>query len=55
MLELKNVNYSYGEFSLKDINVTAKEGEVVSLLGPSGCGKSTLLRNNNGIRRGMQR
>jgi NitT/TauT family transport system ATP-binding protein len=28
---------------LKNINVTIKKGEFVSILGPSGCGKSTLL------------
>ena len=30
--------------ALKDINLTIREGEFVSLLGPSGCGKSTVLR-----------
>ncbi|SDZ07474.1 ABC transporter ATP-binding protein SaoA [Tindallia californiensis] len=28
---------------LKDIDITIKEGEFVSLLGPSGCGKTTML------------
>ena len=28
---------------LKDINLTIKEGEFVSVMGPSGSGKSTLL------------
>jgi NitT/TauT family transport system ATP-binding protein len=30
--------------ALKDVNVSVKGGEFVSILGPSGCGKSTLLR-----------
>jgi ABC-type lipoprotein export system ATPase subunit len=30
-------------FILKDINLTIKEGEFVSIMGPSGSGKSTLL------------
>jgi NitT/TauT family transport system ATP-binding protein len=30
--------------ALKDVNLTIKQGEFVSLLGPSGCGKTTLLR-----------
>ena len=29
--------------ALKDINLTIKEGEILSVLGPSGCGKTTLL------------
>lgn len=30
--------------ALKDINLTVKNGEFVTILGPSGCGKTTLLR-----------
>lgn len=30
-------------FILKDVNLTIKEGEFVSIMGPSGSGKSTLL------------
>jgi len=29
--------------ALKDINLTLKQGELLSVLGPSGCGKTTLL------------
>ena len=29
--------------ALKDISVTLKKGELLTVLGPSGCGKSTLL------------
>ena len=48
MLELKNVSkwYNTGSnrtFILKDINLTVKEGEFISIMGPSGSGKSTLL------------
>ena len=30
--------------ALKDMNLTVREGDFISLLGPSGCGKSTALR-----------
>ena len=43
-LELKNVCKSYGDTEiLKDVNITLKEGELVSIVGPSGCGKSTIF------------
>ena len=29
--------------ALEDINLTIREGEIMSVLGPSGCGKTTLL------------
>ncbi len=48
MIELKNIYKSVkvgGEkvFLLRDINLTIKEGEFISIMGPSGSGKSTLL------------
>lgn len=48
MLELKHISkwYNVGgkpTFILKDINLTIKAGEFVSIMGPSGSGKSTLL------------
>lgn len=48
MIELKHISkwYQVGgkpTFILKDINLTIKEGEFVSIMGPSGSGKSTLL------------
>lgn len=48
MLELKHI-YKWVNtgnnrtFILKDINLTVKEGEFISIMGPSGSGKSTLL------------
>src|SRR6201991_290362 len=48
MIELKHVSKwitvgGVRTFLLKDINLTIKEGEFVSIMGPSGSGKSTLL------------
>ncbi len=45
ILEMKHVKKDFGDTKvLKDINLSVKEGEVVSIIGPSGSGKSTLLR-----------
>lgn len=51
MISFDNVSYMYskGQESLKDINLTVNEGEVVLVCGPSGCGKSTLVRCVNGL------
>lgn len=50
MLEIKNVRKSFGNKEiLKGIDLSVKEGEIISVLGPSGCGKSTLLNTIAGI------
>ena len=44
-LTVTQLNKSYGPTGIfQDIEFSAEEGELVTLLGPSGCGKSTLLR-----------
>ena len=51
MINFDNVFFKYnkGEDSLKGINLTINNGEVVLVCGPSGCGKSTLVRCVNGL------
>jgi spermidine/putrescine transport system ATP-binding protein len=45
LIELKNINKSFGEFvALDSINLYIRNNEFVTLLGPSGCGKTTILR-----------
>src|SRR5690625_440677 len=46
--DAKNVNVFYGKIhTLKDVNLTVYEKEVVAIIGPSGCGKSTFLKTLN--------
>lgn len=50
LMELKNIHKSFDKTEvLSGINLTIKEGEILSVLGPSGCGKSTLLKIIAGI------
>lgn len=44
MIQATNIRKSYGNLEvLKDVNLSIKSGEVVSIVGPSGAGKTTLL------------
>ena len=47
-MDILNINHlrkSFGDLEvIKDISITVKEGEVLSIIGPSGSGKSTVLR-----------
>ena len=49
-LTLDNINMSFGShYVLKNINLSVKDGEFVTILGPSGSGKSTLFHLIGGI------
>jgi nitrate/nitrite transport system ATP-binding protein len=53
-IEINNVTVSFksqkGTFTaIKDISLTVKKGEIVSLIGHSGCGKSTLMNTISGM------
>lgn len=47
LIEFKDVSFKYNdsdEYVLKDINFTAKPGEVTAIIGSTGSGKSTLVQ-----------
>ena len=55
VLEVKNLSREIARQGrepfvvFKNINLTVRDGEFISILGPSGCGKTTLLRVINGL------
>jgi iron complex transport system ATP-binding protein len=50
MLEARGLNFSYGKKQiLKNVQLTADKGQIISLIGPNGSGKSTLLRCLSGL------
>ncbi|MFB9770177.1 amino acid ABC transporter ATP-binding protein [Lactiplantibacillus modestisalitolerans] len=52
MLELKNITKRFGDRTIiKDLNLTVRDGEILSIVGPSGAGKTTLLRCITGLER----
>ena len=48
VIELRDLHKNFGDLHvLKGVNLTARKGEVISLIGSSGSGKSTMLRCAN--------
>lgn len=43
-IEMKAVSKNYGDFAVKNVNLTVPKGSVVGLVGRNGAGKSTLIK-----------
>jgi ABC-type Fe3+/spermidine/putrescine transport system ATPase subunit len=49
-VELLGIGKLYGNtHAIRDVSLTVKEGEFLSVVGPSGCGKTTMLRMISGF------
>ncbi|MGV8983287.1 ABC transporter ATP-binding protein [Clostridium sp.] len=44
VLEVKNLNKSYGDFCLNGLNLKLEKGYVMGFIGPNGSGKSTTIK-----------
>lgn len=52
LLQAENVTFGYGQHPvLRDVSLSVRRGEIVSLLGPNGSGKTTLLKVMLGLYR----
>jgi branched-chain amino acid transport system ATP-binding protein len=50
LLEARDVSKSYGAFcALERVNMTVRQGELVSVVGPNGAGKTTLVNLLTGL------
>lgn len=51
MIEVRDLNVSFGDFRLRDVNLELRAGGCLAILGPSGAGKTVLLETVMGARR----
>jgi len=51
MIEVKNLSLRLGDFNLKNINLSIRDGEYFVILGPTGAGKTVLMECIAGIHR----
>jgi len=49
MVRVENISKNLGEFFLKDVSLSAADGEYLMILGPTGAGKTILLETIAGI------
>jgi branched-chain amino acid transport system ATP-binding protein len=50
MLEIERIAVSYGEVTaVRDVSLTIKQGEIVTLIGGNGAGKTTTLKTISGL------
>jgi len=51
LIEFQNVSFSYlnGTSVLRNVSLTIRRGEFVTLMGPNGAGKTTLAKHFNGL------
>ena len=43
-IEVQGLRKSYGDFSLRDINLTVPGGAIMGLIGENGAGKTTTIK-----------
>ena len=43
-IELSHINKSFGDFAIRDLNLTVPSGTICGLVGENGAGKSTTIR-----------
>jgi ABC-type sugar transport system ATPase subunit len=51
MIEVRGLHLDLGEFHLKDVNLSIKDGEYFVILGPTGAGKTVLMECLAGLHR----